>query len=45
MYIVVWSKIRESLDAEKAENLVKTFHVRWAEADQNLLTVFDLFFH
>jgi len=25
MYILVWSKIRESLDAEKAEELVKTY--------------------
>ena len=45
-YDLVWSKIRKSLDAEKAEKLVEIYQLCRAEEDnhKNLLKLFELFF-
>jgi len=45
-YDFVWSKIRKSFDAEKAQKLVKIYRLCRAEEDNhwNLLKLFDLFF-
>jgi len=46
IYDLVCSKIRKSLDVEKAEKLVKIYRLCRAEEDNhyNLLKLFDLFF-
>jgi len=46
MVWLVWSNIRKSLDAEKAEILIKICRFYIAEEDnqKNLLKLFELFF-